>query len=197
LRFKKFEEHHKKCKVLLNKQDDCRKNIKKNNKNIKVIKNGIIEVNNKIADINSIQAEIDKIKNEIKEIKEPNDERLKEIYRQFNENLDLYDQESKDKQREKHMMTPYHSVGFEKLKNELFMDAIKLHKMVVDGNPTVFKNLLIAFNDVLKNSVILKEPKEFNELFKKVWQGFLCLCQWFQQPFTLLASYSKILGIMI
>ena len=148
------------------------KKIKANNENIKAIKNGIIEVSNKITDINSIQAEIDKIKNEIKEIKKPDDKQLKEIYRQFNENLDLYDQEGNDKQREKHMMTPYHSVGFEELKNELFIDAIKLHKMIVDGNPTVFKNLFYAVDNVLKNSIILKEPKEFDEFFKRVWQGF-------------------------
>ncbi len=162
-------------------------------------------ISSKITKFNKEIKEYEKQKNDLEKTKKDNDYQIN-IIREFEskynelkiqlineygiEEKNIFDKNFTDKDlKEIHLLSPYHSEKVAKLRSEIFLKALDIHKYTILSNAKEFKNNLDAFF-----KMILGKFKISEELTVTLWDSFFFCIPVIS---TSLASASRLFPNMI
>ncbi|QNS41675.1 ATP-binding protein [Chryseobacterium manosquense] len=140
------------------------------------ISSEIKEINSKIekkkSELNNIENQLKNIQNQLIQIEEFNNkyESLKSqllLKYEINEE-NLFDINFYEKDLKKiHLLSPYHSKKIAKIRTEIFLKALDIHKFAILANAKQFKNNLNAFFEMISGRNEISE-----ELTTMLWDSF-------------------------
>lgn len=147
------------------------------------------QIEKKSSELNIVENQLKSIQNQLNQI-----ERFEKEYENLKSQLtqdykieekNLFDEKFYGKDlKEIHLLSPYHSEFVAKLRSEIFLNALEVHKYAILTNAKQFKNNLNAFFEMIKGRAKIDE-----ELMQSLWDTFF-----FCVPVvsTSLASASKL-----